>query len=182
MVRFCASQSVSIEVPTFSVPIERYFNQTERLVYALVEPSQVTVLEEDIFRLRMRSLRFMMLALEPVTDIRVWLCQGRVMIQSQGCYLSGHESLNNRFSLDLQGVLEPLTSAGETTLSGQANLQVRVDLPAAFRLTPKSILETTGNGILNGVLLTIKQRLLHRLVADYEIWATQPLSVSSMGQ
>lgn len=179
MVRFCASQSVNIEIPTFSVPIERYFNQTERLVYALVDPSQVTALGDDVFRLKMRPIRFMMLSLEPVTDIRLKVCQGRVVIQSQACYLAGHEALNKRFSLELQGVLEPLLSAKKTILSGQANLQVQVDLPAAFRLTPKVILETTGNGLLNGVLLTIKQRLMHRLVADYEAWAAQQLAVYS---
>ncbi len=33
-----------------------------------------------------------------------------------------------------------------------------------------SILEATGNGLLKSVLLTVKQRLLHQLLADYRRW------------
>ena len=46
-----------------------------------------------------------------------------------------------------------------------------VELPPPFTLTPKAILETTGNGLLKSVLLTIKQRLMHQLLLDYHQWA-----------
>ncbi len=45
-----------------------------------------------------------------------------------------------------------------------------VELPPPFSFTPKSILETTGNGLLKSVLLTIKQRLLRQLLVDYRRW------------
>jgi hypothetical protein len=57
-----------------------------------------------------------------------------------------------------------------------------VDIPHPFSLTPKSILETTGNGLLKSVLLTIKQRLLHHLLADYRHWVisqTQTKEIAS---
>jgi hypothetical protein len=31
-------------------------------------------------------------------------------------------------------------------------------------------LEATGNGLLKSVLMTVKQRLLHQLLADYRRW------------
>ncbi|MGB7379631.1 MAG: DUF1997 domain-containing protein, partial [Rivularia sp. (in: cyanobacteria)] len=49
-------------------------------------------------------------------------------------------------------------------------LEVQVELPPPFSFTPKSILETTGNGLLKSVLLTIKQRLLRQLLVDYRHW------------
>ena len=47
---------------------------------------------------------------------------------------------------------------------------MQVDFPPPFSLTPKPILEATGNGLLKSVLLTVKQRLLHQLLADYRHW------------
>ena len=56
-------------------------------------------------------------------------------------------------------------------LRGQVNLIVSVDLPQALRLTPKPLLERTGNSLLNGILITLKQRLMRQLIADYSVWA-----------
>ncbi|NEP37120.1 DUF1997 domain-containing protein, partial [Moorena sp. SIO3B2] len=48
---------------------------------------------------------------------------------------------------------------------------VKVDVPLPFSLTPKPILETTGNGLLKSVLVRIKQTLMHQLLWDYRQWA-----------
>jgi len=50
-------------------------------------------------------------------------------------------------------------------------LEVGVEMPPLFWLTPKPILEATGNGLLKSVLLTIKQRLMYQLLLDYRQWA-----------
>ncbi|MBC6417497.1 MAG: DUF1997 domain-containing protein [Prochloron sp. SP5CPC1] len=39
-------------------------------------------------------------------------------------------------------------------------------------LTPKPLLEFTGNGLLKSVLLRIKQRLQGQLLQDYHEWAS----------
>lgn len=173
MVCFNAFQTVAIAVPPLPVPIQRYFGQPERLVQALVDPHQVRVLGKGSFRLTMRSISFMMLTLQPVADIKVWNDSGRILIRSERCCLAGQDALNQRFALNLEGFLEPQEVSRKVDLVGQAALQVQVDLPAAFRLTPKSFLESTGNGVLNGVLLRIKQRLMQRLVEDYARWVSQ---------
>jgi hypothetical protein len=182
MVCFSASQTVTIEVPPLSVPIQRYFCQPERLMHALVDPHQVRALGGGSFQLSMRSISFMMLTLQPVADITIWNEQDRILIQSEQCQLAGQDALNKRFSFNLQGFLEPQQGVNRIDLVGQAALQVQVDLPAAFRLSPRALLESTGNGMLNGILVRIKQRLLQRLVEDYAYWATQQsrLSVSNL--
>ena len=66
-------------------------------------------------------------------------------------------------------------------LRGQANLIVSVDLPQALSFTPKPLLERTGNSLLNGILITLKQRLMRQLIADYCAWASSsPPQVSSL--
>ena len=64
-----------------------------------------------------------------------------------------------------------------THLKGQADLEVQVELPSPLSLTPLPILETTGNGLLKSVLITIKKRLTHQLLIDYYKWANDEIQV-----
>lgn len=171
MIRFQASQSVSIALRDQPLPIGHYLKQPQRLVKALVDSSRVQVLEDDLFRLHMRSLSFMTVHIQPVVDIRVWSePDGAIRLQSVNCEIRGNDYINQRFRLFLDGFLSPITTAAGTQLEGNARLSVDVELPPAFLLTPRPILETSGNGLLKSVLLTIKQRLSRQLLADYSCW------------
>ena len=44
--------------------------------------------------------------------------------------------------------------------------------PPLLRLIPRKVLESTGESILNGILLTIKGRVGRQLVADFHDWCT----------
>lgn len=170
--RFVASQSVQIAVPEQHVPIQHYLRQPQRLVQALVDPSRIEQLGEEHFRLKMRPLSFMTLSIQPTVDMKVWTeADGTVHLKSTGCQIRGIEYFNQRFALKLVGQLHPYQLHHTTYLTGRADLQVEVELPPAFWFTPKSFLEATGNGLLKSVLLTIKQRLMHHLLLDYQRWA-----------
>lgn len=172
--RFTASQSVEIAVPEQPIPIQHYLRQPQRLVNALVDPSRVEQLSEECFRLKLRPLTFMMLNIQPTVDLKVWAeSNGTVYLESVACEIRGVEYINQRFALNLKGYLSPYNLKGETFLKGKADLEVQVELPYPFLFTPKPILEATGNGLLKSVLLTIKQRLLHQLLADYRYWCDQ---------
>ncbi len=169
--KFIACQSVEISVPKQSIPIHHYLRQPQRLVNALADNSRIEQLSEEVFRLKMRPLSFMSLSIQPTVDMRVWAdgC-GTIYLRSLGCEILGFEYINQRFALNLKGHLSPVQLSSGMHLQGKADLEVLVDIPQPFSFTPKSILETTGNGLLKSVLLTIKQRLLHHLLADYRHW------------
>lgn len=169
--RFTASQAVEMAVSRQPVPIQHYLRQPQRLVSAIAASSQIEQLSEEHFRLKMRPLTFMMLRLQPIVTMRVWAePDGTVHVISMGCEIRGIEYINQRFSLSLQGRLQPCEFRSTTYLKGKADLEVRVELPPALALTPKSLLEATGNGLLKSVLLTIKQRLMRHLLSDYYAW------------
>ena len=170
--RFNASQSVEIAVPEERVPIQHYLRQPGRLVNALVDRSRTEQLSDECFRLKMRPLEFMMLSIQPTVDMRVWAqSDGTINLESVACEIRGVAYINDRFALNLKGQLSPHQSGGTTYLKGKADLEVGVEMPPLFWLTPKPILEATGNGLLKSVLLTIKQRLMHQLLLDYRRWA-----------
>lgn len=171
MVRFSASQAVTISVPPQPLPIDTYLSEPKRLVEALVDENQVEALSPNLFRLKIRSLKFIGLTVQPVCDIEVWLDEQTVRLRSDRCQLEGRESFNRKFSMNMQGYLVSQSTAAGQKLRGQANLMVTVDLPSAAALMPRSILVRTGNGLLNGILITLKQRLMRQLIADYCDWA-----------
>lgn len=171
-IRFTAFQAVEMAVVDQPVPIHHYLRQPQRLVSALAASSQIEQLGDELFRLKMRPLTFMMLSLQPTVDIRVWTeSDGTVHLRSTRCEIRGIEYINQRFALNLFGKLQPTQVNGSTQLKGRADLEVKVELPPALMFTPRPIMETTGNGVLKSVLLTVKQRLMHHLLADYYQWA-----------
>ncbi|HEY9639617.1 MAG TPA: DUF1997 domain-containing protein [Coleofasciculaceae cyanobacterium] len=176
---FYASQSVELVVPDQPIPIQHYLRQPQRLIQALVDPSRVEQLSADCFRLKMRSLSFMTLSIQPTVDMQVLAhADGSISLQSVGCEIRGVEYINQRFSLSLVGRLAPSQINDATHLRGKADLQVQVDLPPPLWLTPKPLLEATGNGLLRSVLLTIKQQLMHQLLLDYRQWVAVQMQSS----
>ena len=179
MVHLHASQSVNISINPAPVPIRQYLHNTERLVYALADPSQIKVLDHHTFQFSMRSIKFLMLTLEPVADVKIYPNErNEIIIYSDSCRLRHQAALNRRFSFKLQGWLAPRSD--NSGVSGNAELNIHIDLPAAFRLTPTPLLESTGNAIANGILSTIKQRLQRRLVHEYRAWTTGVLASSQL--
>lgn len=171
---FKASQSVRLSIETPTASLQHYLRQPRRLVYALTDPTRVEFLGSDRFRLKMRPLNFLMVSLQPTVDLAVHAhSDGSLQLRSLGCEIRGVDYINRRFHLALEGYLSPQATANGTDLIGLADLQVGVDIPPPLDLTPRPILEATGNGLLKSVLLTIKQRLSQHLVADYQRWLTE---------
>ena len=175
MVHFHASQSVEIAISPAPVPIYKYLSNTERLVYALADPSQIQVLGHHTFQFSMRPIKFLMLTLEPVAEVQIYPNDcNEVVIYSDSCRLKHHGALNRHFSFKLQGWLA--ARSDNSGVSGNAELDITIDLPAAFRLTPRTLLESTGNAIISGILSTIKRRLQRRLVHEYRAWTSGTLA------
>ena len=172
LTQFFATQTLEMTVEKQSIPIQHYLRQPQRLVQALTDHQRLEHISNDVWRLKMRSLKFMMFNIQPTVDLKVWYeGDGVVNLQSVGCEIRGIEYINQRFDLQLLGKLQVNQSEDDTYLIGKADLKVSVELPPVLWFTPKGILEATGNGLLYSVLLTIKQRLMHQLLLDYKHWA-----------
>ncbi|HEY9879839.1 MAG TPA: DUF1997 domain-containing protein [Leptolyngbyaceae cyanobacterium] len=172
LVRFNASQSVFIPVHSQPLPIQHYLKQPQRLVAALVDPRRTQELDKGLFRLSMRPLNFMTVHIQPIVDLKIWHGHGDTLyLKSARCEIRGNDYINQRFQLTLDGFLMPVTTQGGTHLEGTARLAVEVELPPPLWLTPRPLLESSGNGLLKSVLLTLKQRLSRQLLSDYYSWA-----------
>jgi hypothetical protein len=181
-VRFAASESVEIRVEEQTIPIQHYLRQPQRLVNAIADPKLMEPLSDDLFLLKMSPLNFMdIYHFQPTVVLKVWSTpKGTLYLQSQSCEIRGIDYINNRFSLNVTGVLSPQERQGQTYLVGQADLEVKVALPPPLWLTPTPLLEVAGNRLLKGVLLRIKQRILGHLLSDYQQWTTSDRSLETL--
>ncbi|MEM7649372.1 MAG: DUF1997 domain-containing protein [Cyanobacteria bacterium P01_A01_bin.70] len=181
MLRLSSQQTVNMQIAQRSVPLHHYLKQPRRLVHALMNPSQVDQLSRDTFRFRLRGFQFLMLNIRPVVDLQIDASQDHMLhVRSVGCKIQGNDFVDRQFALKLTGILQLTERHGFTQLTGDVQLDIAVGLPPMLQLTPYAILETTGNQILKGVLMTIKQRLMRQLAADYERWSKQqPILVTS---
>ena len=73
------------------------------------------------------------------------------------------------FELTLDAILE----ATPKGLEGEALLGVSVSQPPLLKLIPRQVLESTGQSILNGILLGIKARVGNQLVKDFDNWCQE---------
>lgn len=180
-VSFSASESVQISVNNKATPIQHYLRQPQRLVKAIADSQLIKQISEDLYELKMRPINFMEIYhFQPIVQLKVWSGSGSsVYLQSIGCHIKGIDYINDRFNLKLKGVLFPCKVDGKTTLEGQADLEVEVELPTALMFTPKPFLERAGNKLLKSVLSRIKHKLMTQLVQDYNNWASQEATSQS---
>lgn len=167
--KFVATQSVSIAVPDEKISMRHYLRQPQRLIYALVEPSQAEQIADNCFRLKMRSRQFLMLTLQPIVDIKLWTdSDGTLRLEAIQCELGGIDFVNQHFQLNLEGLL---FLNDQQCLEGQADLAVTVDIPPMLWMTPKSIVNGAGQSMLKGILASVKNRLVQQIIVDYQKWA-----------
>ena len=173
--KFQATESVRIPVEEAEIPIQHYLRQPQRLVRAIANPQLMNQLSDNLYELKMRPINFMgIYRFQPIATLKVWAGKnGTVYLKSEDCQIQGIEYINRRFTLNLKGYLTPQQNEAKTTLEGQADLEVNVDIPPALKFTPQSFIERTGNGLLKNVLVRIKQRLMTQLLQDYTQWAAR---------
>jgi hypothetical protein len=174
-VSFSESESVQIKVNNSATPIRHYLRQPKRLVEAIADPQLMKQMSDELYELKMRPINFMeMYHFQPVVLLKVWSgSNGSVYLKSEDCQIKGIDYINQRFSLKLKGVLYPQEFREQTILKGQADLEVKVELPTALMFTPRPLLEVAGNQILKRVLGRIKHKLSSQLIQDYYAWSSQ---------
>jgi hypothetical protein len=186
MQEFHNRQTLCLRVPSEAIPIEHYLRQPQRLVQAITDPRRIEVVGDGIYRLSLRPLQFMGISIEPTADLRVWsLADGTLRLESVRCQVKGPEYLsfvNDSFGMALQGTLTPYRREHCTELVGQADLQIRLELPPPLRFMPASVLDRTGKTFLGSILGTIKHRIERQLVEDYRAWVAATLGQPQLDQ
>ena len=117
------------------------------------------------YKYNVTSFRVFQLDINPVVSIAVENKNGALLMSALDSKLDGLGIVDD-FKLILKANLEA-TNIG---LEGEALLGVTVSQPTLLKLVPKRILESTGQSVLNGILLGIKARVQQQLIKDFTEW------------
>lgn len=145
--------------------------------YALMPMPPGTALKRvpgsaDLFELEAPSLKFFNVEVKPIIVSRVAPTPNAVFISSQQCVIRGSPmvnqlGLNDIFALDVQ---VQFTWSGNTIYS-KSDIKVDVAVPPMFRMLPKDLVISTGNGVMQTALNLIQQEFLKSLGKDFERWS-----------
>jgi len=164
---FSASQQLQLSVECEPAQLAAYLADEDRVVQALLDPSQLERLAPGHYRYTVTRLQVFQLQIHPVVELRTSGSPGRIELRASDCVLEGL-GLVDDFQLRLDSWLE----ASARGLEGLATLEVRVSQPPLLRLIPAKVLEATGHSILSGILLGIKGRVGQQLLEDFDHWCT----------
>ncbi|OKH11616.1 DUF1997 domain-containing protein [[Limnothrix rosea] IAM M-220] len=171
--RFAAVELVRLEAPELSPSIDTYLQQIDRVVGVIANPDLTEKLAPDQFRLKMQPIGFLDLyQFQPIVTLRIWCDRHNVVhLKSLDYEFRGLEAFMDGVELTLVGTLASTQDdGGKPQLSGKADLSVTLPLPPPLWLTPKPLLQATGDRLLSEVLQRIKQQILKQLIQDYIDW------------
>ena len=165
---FTARQKIDLVVQNNQEKLPDYLLQQERVVGAMLDPKKLTPLGPGSFKYEVTSFKVFQLQINPVVSIGVENFKKKIRMYVTESHLEGL-GLVDDFDLKLDAVLEAKLSG----LEGEALLGVTVSQPKLLRLIPPKILESTGQSILNGILLGIKARVQKQLIVDFNNWCNE---------
>ena len=165
---FEARQKLDLPVFSNADRLSDYLLQQERVVGAMLDASKLTLLGPGSYRYNVTSFKVFQLEVNPVVSIAAVNSEGKLRMHATDSELDGL-GLVDDFVLKLDATLE-VTERG---LEGEALLGVTVSPPPLLKLIPRQVLESTGQSILNTILLGIKARVRKQLVDDFSKWCIE---------
>ena len=165
---FSASQRLDLPVSGQADRLPDYLEHEERVIAALLDARQLTPLAPGTYRYTVTTLQVFQLQVKPVVSLEIRTREGTMQMRALDCELEGLGVVDD-FRLTLDATLH----CGPNGLSGDAQLAVEVSQPPLLRLIPRRVLESTGESLLGGILIGIKARVGHQLIADFRKWCQE---------
>ena len=165
LLAFEAKQKLKLSVTRNKKYLSNYLLEEERVVGAMLDSKKLVPEGMGKYKYTVTSFKVFQLDINPVVSIAVENENGVLKMSALDSKLDGLGIVDD-FDLILKANLEA-TNVG---LEGEALLGVSVSQPPLLKFVPKKILESTGQSVLNGILLGIKSRVQQQLVKDFLDW------------
>ncbi len=165
LLAFDAKQKLNLSVTSNKEYLSKYLLEEERVVGAMLDSRKLVPEGEGKYKYTVTSFKVFQLDINPVVSIGVETKDGVLTMRALDSKLDGLGMID-----DFKLILKANLKATDIGLEGEALLGVSVSQPPLLRLVPKTILESTGHSVLNGILLGIKARVQKQLVKDFLDW------------
>ena len=165
LLAFDAKQKLKLSVTSNKEYLSNYLLEEERVVGAMLDSRKLVPEGEGKYKYTVTSFKVFQLDINPVVSIGVENKDGVLTMSALDSKLDGLGMID-----DFKLILKANLQATDIGLEGEALLCVSVSQPPLLKLVPKTILESTGHSVLNGILLGIKARVQKQLVKDFLDW------------
>jgi Protein of unknown function (DUF1997) len=133
--------------------------------------------DSDEFKLEVPNVKFFHLECKPTVYCVVSksTANNMVTITSQKCILGGSpivDSLNSHYKFNVITQFTWADMKFDKSIISNSKILVYVDPPLIFKAFPKSLLESTGNFVMQVALNGVERMFIKALSEDYEKWAT----------
>lgn len=183
--RFSAKRSESIFVQQLQRPLVEYMSLPVSQ-YSVLDAQRIERVDENTFRCYVYQLKFLGFEVCPVLLVRVEQEPYGCCIRLLSCKLEGSstvEAQNEKFSASMVNKISCGNGlrSGSQQLTSDTSIEVLIDIPFAFRLIPKEVIESTGAQVLEQLLRVMLPRFLKQLNKDYQAWASGDASRQPLG-
>jgi len=165
LLAFDAKQKLKLSVKSNKEYLSNYLLEEERVVGAMLDSRKLVPEGEGKYKYTVTSFKVFQLDINPVVSIGVENKDGVLTMSALDSKLDGLGMID-----DFKLILKANLQATDIGLEGEALLGVSVSQPPLLKLVPRTILESTGHSVLNGILLGIKARVQQQLVKDFLDW------------
>ena len=165
LLAFDARQKLKLSVKSNKEYLSNYLLEEERVVGAMLDSRKLVPEGEGKYKYTVTSFKVFQLDINPVVSIGVENKDGVLTMSALDSKLDGLGMID-----DFKLILKANLQATDIGLEGEALLGVSVSQPPLLKLVPRTILESTGHSVLNGILLGIKARVQQQLVKDFLDW------------
>ena len=165
LLAFDARQKLKLSVKSNKEYLSNYLLEEERVVGAMLDSRKLVHEGEGKYKYTVTSFKVFQLDINPVVSIGVENKDGVLTMSALDSKLDGLGMID-----DFKLILKANLQATDIGLEGEALLGVSVSQPPLLKLVPRTILESTGHSVLNGILLGIKARVQQQLVKDFLDW------------
>ena len=165
LLAFDAKQKLNLSVTSNKEYLSNYLLEEERVVGAMLDSRKLVPEGEGKYKYTVTSFKVFQLDINPVVSIGVENKDGVLTMSALDSKLDGLGMID-----DFKLILKANLQATDIGLEGEALLGVSVSQPPLLKLVPRTILESTGHSVLNGILLGIKARVQQQLVKDFLDW------------
>ncbi|WP_164928948.1 DUF1997 domain-containing protein [Gloeobacter violaceus] len=177
-----AQAALDVSLPAAPAEVRRYVSDPQRLLRSGFPPERIEQLGPDRFRLKVRPLVWMGLAIEPTAELQIGADdQGRAWAQLIAYELKGHPWLVKHLKIDFRAQLRTLDAmqAGRTPMQGWAEASACFPTPPFLAWMAEPVLSGAARTILESFLWILRDRLSRSLESDFRRWQAAAVQIEA---
>ncbi|KAI4346454.1 hypothetical protein L6164_007349 [Bauhinia variegata] len=184
--RFVVRRKETISVRQLDRPLIEYM-RLPASQYSVLDAERIERVNDNTFRCYVHRIKLFNFEICPVLLVRVEEQSDGCCIKLLSCKLEGSPILaaqNDKFDVIMVNRISCDSNNYNSSvqqLTSDAMIEVRIEVPFAFRLISVQAIESAGTQVFEQLFRIVLPRFMAQLVKDYQAWASGDTSRQPLG-